>query len=466
MRRFLHLSVAIALTAALGGCGRVAQVSAALHIPWLGRRNSAASSSARKGKPRAAPQRYAAQTATLKVTFGLQVAGVVPLPEDFVPDTSRPPMWLQGGSEVGVIGTRVGKGAMLGFSAVGLSRQRVVIEDYSDTAGKRLLDAAISADGRTIATAVADSLKDGLEMNLIDASNTGEIHPVASIEGEFDSAQLIWLSEKEIALAAVATTPGSNESTAGTAAVPVSGLYLTSIGAAPSIQRLDGINCRLSPLRFSPTGAFAVAQGADNVPPAIIDLLSESCVRFLSGPVKVLGWAPNSAAFLYRTADQAGVFRFDMQNGRSSTIAISSDAAAYASDGTIIAFGSQELSWGRAVVEPMSPVKAQIALLDPHQNLITLTSLGFLTLPALLAQSTMVLSQVSNDAIIDTAIPTPGGLVREIIEYSYPARAAFVLAQGPVRGSIALSWSPDGKRIAIVDGEGVHWTLAVIAPPK
>ena len=48
----------------------------------------------------------------------------------------------------------------------------------------------------------------------------------------------------------------------------------------------------------------------------------------------------------------------------------------------------------------------------------------------------------------------------------YPVRAAFVLARGAVRGPIAISWSPDGKQIAIVDGDAAGGTLAVIAPPK
>ena len=147
-------------------------------------------------------------------------------------------------------------------------------------------------------------------------------------------------------------------------------------------------------------------------------------------------------------------------------MAISSGAAAFASDGTIIAFGSQELSWRRTLAQPSAPVKAQIALTDPHKDQLTINSLGFAIPPALMAQSTIVFSQVSNDAIIDTAVPGPTGLIRELIEYSYPARAAFILAHGPVRGPIAISWAPEGKQIAIVDGDATHRTLAVIAPPK
>jgi len=302
---------------------------------------------------------------------------------------------------------------------------------------------------------------------LADASSPEDLHAIASLEGQFDSAQLTWLSSGTIALAAQAANPAADGLTTGATAESGTGLFLITVGAPASTRRLDGVKCPISPLAFSPNDAFAVVQGGGGAPPAIVDVHGGTCMGFPSGdPLQVLGWAPNSTAFLYRTADQNGVFRFDLMTGLSTTIAISSGAAAYASDGTIIALGSQELSWRRAVAEPMSLVKAQVALFDPQQSLTTISWLGFATQPALLAQSTMVLSQASNDAIIDTAIPLATGLVREIIEYSYPARAAFVLAHGAVVGPIAISWSPDGKQIAIIDGDATGRTLAVIAPPK
>ena len=468
MRCFLHLLFVVTLAAGVSACAHTAGISTTIHKSWTAVRSTVSRSSKHKSNSAPPPPRYAARTATMDVTFGLQVAGVTPLPDDFVPDMSRPPLWLQSGSEVGVIGTRAGKGVMLGFSGANLSRQRVVIEDYGAGApGGRLLDVAVSPDGHTLATAVAGTSRDRLEVNLIDESSPGDTVRIASVDGEFDSAQLTWLSSGNITLAAQAVTPAA-ELTNGTAtAATVSGLYLITAGPPTSMRRLNGVNCPLSPLAFSPNDAFAVAQGTSIAPPQIIDVHGERCTGLRSGgPLQVLGWAPDSTAFLYRGADRNSIFRYDMLAGRSATIAISSGAAAYAIDGTIIALGSQELSWRRAVAEPMSHVKMQIALFDPHQSLTTINSLGFATQPALLAQSTMVFSQISNDAIIDTAILGAAGPVRLIIEYSYAARAAFVLAHGEVQGPVAISWSPDAKRIAIVDGDTTHRTIAVIAPPK
>jgi len=421
-----------------------------------------------KPKPTAStPPRYAARTATLEVTFGLKVAGVAPLPADFEPAMNRPPLWLLGGHEVGVIGNRAGKGVILGFSGPNLSRKKVIIEDEGTGAPEgRLFDAALSPDNHTLAAAVA-ALGKQLDVNLIDVSNPSETLRIASLKGEFSSAQLAWLSSTQIVLAVQSEAPTGGDSLAATNAVPVRGLYLITAGQPTSIRHLDGIKCPLSRLAVSPNGAFAVAQGTNSAPPEIVDLHGERCVRFPhGGQIQVIGWAPNAIALLYRTADRKGVFGFDRQTGQRATIAISSGAAAYASDGTIIALGSDQLSRQRAVAEPMSPVTAQIALFDPHQSLITINSLGFATRPDLLAQSTMVFSQVSNDAVIDIAVPVTMGLRRLIIEYSYPTRAAFVLAHGAVTGPIAISWSPDGKQIAIVDGDATHHTLSVITPPK
>jgi hypothetical protein len=468
MRGLLHLLFVLALAAGLSACATTSQVGSTMHKSLTSAWSHVWPRSKHPSTPAAPPQRYAAHTATLDVTFGLHVAGVTLLPEDFVPNMSRPPLWLQGGSEIGVIGTRANRGAMLGFSGPHLAQERVVIEDAGRGApGGRLLDAALSPDHHSLAVAVATAAKDGLEVNLIGASGPGGAFRIASLEGEFAFAQLTWLNTAQIALATQAVTPMGGGSASETVPPPASSLYLISAGPPTSIRRLDGIKCPLSPLAFSPNGAFAVAQGAASAPPAIIDVRGQQCEGFPSNiPVKVLGWAPNSTAFLYRTANRSGVIRFDMLTGRSAPVAISSGAAAYADDGTIIALGSQDLTWQRAIAEPMTPVKMQIALFDPRQSMTTINSLGFATQPALLEQSTMVFSPVSNNAVIDTLIASTAGPERLIIEYSYPARAAFVLAHGAAAGPVAISWSPDGRQIAILDGNAISHTLAVITPPK
>jgi hypothetical protein len=111
-------------------------------------------------------------------------------------------------------------------------------------------------------------------------------------------------------------------------------------------------------------------------------------------------------------------------------------------------------------------VKVEIAAFDPKQSEIRINSLGFETRAALLAQGSMVFSDASNDAVIDAYLPAVPVPIRELIEYSYHAQSAFVLARGPARGPVMMSWSPDGHIIAIVDGDAHASTLTLLVPPR
>ena len=57
--------------------------------------------------------------------------------------------------------------------------------------------------------------------------------------------------------------------------------------------------------------------------------------------------------------------------------------------------------------------------------------------------------------------------IREIVTYSIPDRKAFVLARGPVDGTVTLSWSPSANELAICSGDGRgKGALVVISPPR
>ncbi|HKV55768.1 MAG TPA: hypothetical protein VJN94_14130 [Candidatus Binataceae bacterium] len=419
----------------------------------------------------AAPPLYAAHTATLDVVFGIRVTGVASLPADFLPDMTRAPMWLRNGTEVGVFGDAGGKAMMLGFSGANLETRRVVLEDFgAGAAGGRLLDVAVSPDGNLLASAIAQPTQNRLEVALAESANPVEAHSIAELDGAFDAAQLTWLDRSTIALFAHPGTPLPQTSSAP-GIVAAGGLYMIGTALQASTRHLDGITCPLSPLAFSPNRYFAVAQGDIDAPPAIVDLHDQTCRPLgRSSPLRVLGWAPNSAAFLFAPVSPGkgddGVFLFDMTTGRTATIAVSSGAAAYAADGAILAVGSQRLSWKRVSERPNDSVKVEVARFEPNQSQLAINSLGFETSPSLLAQTTMDFSEASDNGIIDTALPGLAGPLRELIEYSYRAHAAFVIASGPVQGAVAISWSPDGQRAAIVDGNSTVRTITVLAPPK
>ncbi len=430
-----------------------------------------------KSKPPKAPPRpvYQSRTATLDVTAGIGVISSIELPPGFAPSSASPPMWLsQGqGSMIAVAGAIGQKAVVLGFGGEKFTNTTTVATDFGAGApGGRILDVAASTDGMELATAVTAADAHRLDVIAIDSIDGWVGHTVASFDGDYQIASLNWLDRTTIAIvihesAQATSTPATDGAVGDTA----SGLYVIGISGIGSIAHFDQVKCRLGRMSFSPDRRFAVSTGTRDVSPAIVDLHTQACADIREqAPIKVLGWAPDSSAFIYvarnRDGTNAGVFRFTIATARRTVVAVSSGAAAYASDGTIVAMGNSQLSWKRLARDPGKRAKAQIALLNPQTSEITLNSLGFEIPPAIFARSSMVYTTASDSAAIDTYVPTPDGLLSEIIEYSYPSRSAFVLASGNYEGPVAMSWSPSGRALAIVDDDASHATLTVLIPPR
>jgi hypothetical protein len=418
-------------------------------------------------------------TATLGVTAGIGVVASVRMPTGFVPNPIYSPLWLQDGAEIGVVGQADGKTVVVGFSGPKLAKRRIIAKDSGAAEGK-IVDVAASPGGGELAMAIARPADNRLELTLRDLTATGALGPgalIATAEGVFDFAELTWIDRATLAVAIRGAAPAPDriatqrvEAGSGVTPAPASndGLYLITLDRPP--QHLDHIRCPLSSLSFSPDHHFAVAGGDGAASPMLIYAQDQACRALGSNnPIKVLGWAPSSGSFLYTVQvgeELTGVFRYDLTANRSTPIAVSSAAAAYTSDGAIIAFGNRDLTWRRAAAAPGVPVKAEIARFDPHLPQQEINSLGFETPPAFLSRSTIVYSTVSDKGVIETAIPGEAGPVRELIEYSYRGRGAFNLASGAARGSLRMSWSPNGKMLAIVDGDVDLTMLTVLVPPN
>ena len=411
-------------------------------------------------------------TATLDITNGIRVTASSELPRGFIPDPNVPPMWLAQDMGIAVAGSLDGKAVVLGLGGAKMSDLTTIASDFGPGAPTGpILGVAASPDGMELAIAVADPAARRLNLMLIDSISPGDGHLTASFDGEYRVTSLNWIDRDTIAIvirAAPSTASiASNLETIGSE----SGLHLVGITGLGSITHLDKIHCPMTTLRVSPNRRFAVSAGDSATAPAIIDLHDQSCVALrVAAPIKVLGWAPDSSAFLYAAREPRssvfGVFRFSLTTATTALITVSSSAAADASDGTIVAMGNAGLSWKRIARNPDARAKAEIALLNPWTAVVTINSLGFQTLPALLAQSSMVFTTASDSAAIDTFVPQPNGLLRELIDYSYPSRNAFVLASGTARGPLLMSWSPDGRALAIVDGDASLAMLTVMVPPR
>jgi len=417
---------------------------------------------------------YEARTATLAITMGIPLPAAIALPPGFAPAVGYPPMWL--GTEIGVAGEVEGKTVVLGFSGAKLANRRVLAQDFgaAATAGV-IVDIAASPYGTSLATAVSQPQNNRIVVFLRDLTSPSDAegHALASVDGSFALVHLTWLDSATLSLAlrAPAPSPDSTEPAAagGAALDAMDGLYVIYGAKLPQRFHLPG--CALSRLSWSPNRRLAVAQGDVQAPVALIDYTAHICQKLnIATPIKVLGWSPDSTAFIYTApnvdARSVGIFRYELATGAITLVAVSSSAAAFASDGAIIAVVNRELTWRRVAAQPQAKVKVEIAAFDPKQSEIRINSLGFETRAALLARGSMVFSAASNDAVIDAYLPAVPVPIRELIEYTYPTHSAFVLARGPAQGPVMMSWSPDGRIIAIVDGDAHASTLTLLVPPR
>jgi len=417
---------------------------------------------------------YEARTATLAITMGIPLPAAIALPPGFAPAVGYPPMWL--GTEIGVAGEVEGKTVVLGFSGAKLANRRVLAQDFgaAATAGV-IVDIAASPDGTSLATAVSQPQNNRIVVFLRDLTSPSDAegHALASVDGSFALVHLTWMDSATLSLAlrAPAPSPDSTEPAAAGGATldAMDGLYV--IYGAKLPQRFHQPGCALSRLSWSPNRRLAVAQGDVQAPVALIDYTAHICQKLnIATPMKVLGWSPDSTAFIYTgpnvDARSIGIFRYELATGAITLVAVSSSAAAYSNNGAIIAVVNRELTWRRAAAQPQAKVKVEIAAFDPKQSEIRINSLGFETRAALLARGSMIFSAASNDAVIDAYLPAVPVPIRELIEYSYHAQSAFVLARGPARGPVMMSWSPDGHIIAIVDGDAHASTLTLLVPPR
>jgi hypothetical protein len=406
--------------------------------------------------------------------MGIPLPAAIALPPGFAPAVGYPPMWL--GTEIGVAGEVEGRTVVLGFSGAKLANRRVLAQDFgaAATAGV-ILDLAASPGGTILATAVSQPQNNRIVVFLRDLTSPSDAdgHALASVDGSFALVHLTWLDSATLSLAlrAPAPSPDSTEPAAagGAALDAMDGLYVIDLAKPP--QRFHQPGCALSRLSWSPSGRLAVAQGDVQAPVALIDYKAQTCQKLdIATPMKVLGWSPDSTAFIYTAlnvdARSIGIFRYELASRAITLVAVSSSAAAYSSDGAIIAVVNRELSWRRVAAQPQAKVKVEIAAFDPKQSEIRINSLGFETRAALLARGSMVFSAASNDAVIDAYLPAVPVPIRELIEYSYPAQSAFVLARGPAQGPVMMSWSPDGHIVAIVDGDAHVSTLTLLVPPR
>lgn len=424
-------------------------------------------------------------TETLEITSGVKIAEKIHLPAGFLPIRGRPPMWLENGTEIGVVGTIGGNVIVLGFSGPRWQHSRILAAARGPGAAEqgRIVDLAASPNGMTLASAVQVAGRDRLDVILRDLIATGPGQPVTSFDGTYRLAAMQWINNATIAIElrpnpqpklprAVEPSelpPGAPAQSL--APRPSKGLQLIVVTGPGSVAPLN-LKCPISTIQWSPGGRYGVAAGDADAPPAIIDRGRSKCTRYGSEPpVKVLGWSPvKHSEFLavqpVPLAHSAGVFSFDIKHNRTRPVAISSGAAAFIETGAILAYGNQKLRWNMIERHPLIPVIAEIAQLhNSGAAQIDIKQLGFQTVPPMMLASTMAYTPDSDRAAIIAYAPALPVPMRKVLIYSLRTDGAFQIAYGPARGVVELSWSPGGTKLAILDGDQRGSRLTIVMPP-
>ncbi len=410
-------------------------------------------------KPSAPP--ITRHTATMDLTPDININALVATPPGFTPIAGEPPMWLQGAKEVALVGTLEGRTEVLGFGGANYRKVRLVAADGGPGAPNgKIVGLAASPDGLTLAVAEAEPGRIEIVVRYV-ISNGGQ-NSVASFDGNFHAVSLTWLAPDTLAVG-MAGEPGAAPAQAG-------GLYLIHVLGAITVEQVK-LTCPLSMLVFSPEARFAVGEGDHQTPPALFDSRNGSCRPIgVDGPIRVLGWAPGSGAFLYSTpagsGHGAGVFRYSIASRKTDLIAVSSGAAAYTGGGIVMALGNRDLNPLSAASSPDRRVTAQIASFSPKQKETLVDTLGTPTTPAMMMASTMTYSHGFAELALQLFVAGPAGPMREIITFSIIDRKAFVLASGPFRGVAVIGWSPSANRLVIFDGDGTTGAFAVITPAR
>ncbi len=437
--------------------------------------------------PKHVPPPFVARSTTLAVTNGIKVLTNVGMPDGFAPISTRPPIWLEDGEEIGVVGTQAGHTIMYGLGGGAWRTGRILAAETGPAAAEEgtIADLAVSPNSLTLATAMVAPGGNRVDVIIRDLIATGAGNVIASFNDRYDSISINWLNNATIALALRRhpeplesgvndQAPKSDPDQPDAAPPPnrADGLQLIVVTGASSVAPLK-FSCPMSALSWSAHGVYAVGQGDAGAPPVILDRRSSTCTRFhVRTPIHVLDWdQDDEGSFLYVGPDPSrhtiGVFKYNIATGAENLMGVSTSAAAFAGSSNTITLGNQKLTFKMAIERPGTPLLAQVAISRPEQSELDVKSLGFETPPEMLAQSTMAYSKGADEAAMQIYAPSLPVPWRKIITYSLKYDSAFLLAEGPALGTVTMSWSPRGRWLASLDGDATAGTvMTVLVPPR
>jgi Lipoprotein LpqB beta-propeller domain/WD40-like Beta Propeller Repeat len=411
----------------------------------------------------------------------------IPLDKNFKLLGPWPPLWL-GSNEVALLGTRHGQLTLLAWYGEHFSQTRV-IADPKVAGGGRILDMAVSRDGKRLAIAAAKDNHE-LEIRLRDTQGNAPAAVVASAEGPCDRAGIAWLDADTLAVGAEsvqAPAPPSAES-GDPPQAPADGaqppmefthtLHIMKVGAQKASENLE-LAClpQIDPTRlsWSPDGRYAIGPSNDQRQWFLIDRTKGNCDPLKLGaiiPAGFIEWDNTSRRFLFTAtpiaaanAAHMGVMEYSLASHRARLLASPASIAVYADEGRVAVLGSSRLNAAIVSSRPGLLVPAEIAWINAARAQVTMVPTGFGTTAAGLLDASLRYAPKKRMLAASFAAPGPKGAFPVLLYASGPSQTGGVLGTGQAKSRMLPSWSPDGDRIAVVAGLPEHPTLAIVASP-
>lgn len=416
-------------------------------------------------------------------TRGVQVEATVTVDKNYKITGPWPPIWL-GPREVALVVMHRNQITLVAFYGEHFTRTRV-LADASTVNGGKILDMAVSRDGKRVAVAAVSDNK--LQIWTRDTRGDTPASVTATIDQACDKAGIAWLDPDTLAIGAqceakpVLPSP-LNLPTAGQPANPAQPghrLLLVQVGAQQEPANLD-LDCldQIDPtsLSWSPDGGYAVAQKVEERNWVLIDRAKARCQQVkLAGvlPLNLIEWEKGEHRFLFtaapaRAPDPAhiGVMEYTVASQTARLLGSPAVSAVYLAGGGVAIMGSHRLTAAVMMSNPNLLVPAEVAWVDPLRSQLSIIQTGFSTTAAELLSATLRYSPARQ--LLATSFQTPGhkSPFTVLLWLSAVSKSRGVLGTGRVGHRMLSSWSPDGTSLAVLAGLPERPTLAIVAAPQ
>ena len=132
----------------------------------------------------------------------------VAMPTGFAPIPTRPPIWMQNGEEIAVVGTQAGHTIVYGLGGAAWRTGRILAAETGPAAAEEgtIADVEVSPNGLTLATAMVAPGGERVDVIVRDLIATGPGNVIANFNGRYDSISMSWLNDATIALCVAAAS--------------------------------------------------------------------------------------------------------------------------------------------------------------------------------------------------------------------------------------------------------------------